>query len=156
MKICQYLKPEYIFLDKALADKDDVLRFVADAVMETGLVKNGDSVYEGLKDREMAMTTGTGGGLGFPHTTSGEISDAAVLLVRPAHPLDFDAIDNLPVDIVLALLIPETNRALHIQILAGVSRLCKEPDFLKTVRQEKDVLSLWNRIQSIEEQIAFH
>jgi mannitol/fructose-specific phosphotransferase system IIA component (Ntr-type) len=156
MKICRYIRPEYIFLNQVLSAKDDVLRFIAEAAVATGLVKNGQFIYEGLKDRESAMTTGTGGGLGFPHTTSSEIQDAAVFLIRPATPLDFDAIDQLPVDIVLALLIPEINRALHIQILAGVSRLCREKIFLEAVRQADNAHTLWNRMNAIEEQIAFH
>ena len=156
MKICQYLKPEYIFLDKTLSNKDDVMRFIAQAAVDTGLVENGQRIYDGLKERETAMTTGTGGGLGFPHTTSSEIPDAAVFLIRPAAPLAFDAIDQRPVDIILALLIPESRRALHIQILAGVSRLCREAVFLKIVREADDAHTLWQQMNTIEAQIAFH
>lgn len=156
MKIWRYLKAENIYLNESLASKEAVFRFVADASVGMGLVKNAERVYEGMKAREETMTTGAGGGLGFPHTTCGEAADAAVFLIRPAQPLEYEAIDHLPVDIILALVIPENNTPLHLQILAGVSRLCKEPAFLRAVRQAADSKMLWNEIKTIEENMAFH
>jgi len=87
---------------------------------------------------------------------SKEARDPALLLIRLADAIEFDALDKLPVDIILALVVPENRIHLHIQILAGISRLCKRAEFLDFVRQTHDAKDLWKEIKRIEEEIAFH
>lgn len=156
MKICNFLKADHIILDKALPDKDDVLRFLAETGFKTGLVKNKNGLLDGLLRRERIMTTGVGDGIALPHAAIPDVTDAAVLLVRLSSPVDFDAIDNLPVDIILALILPEGQTHLHLQLLAGLSRLCKNPEFLALIRLSKDSQALWNALQTLEDQIPFH
>jgi mannitol/fructose-specific phosphotransferase system IIA component (Ntr-type) len=102
------------------------------------------------------MSTGVGDGIALPHAAMPDVTDAVVLLVRLAGPVDFDAIDSLPVDIVLALILPEGQTHLHLQLLAGLSRLCKNPEFLALIRLSQDSDSLWQTLQTLEEQIPFH
>ncbi|HHC25190.1 MAG TPA: hypothetical protein ENK58_07255, partial [Desulfobacterales bacterium] len=71
-------------------------------------------------------------------------------------PLEFKSLDSLPVDIVIALIIPERQTTLHLQMLAGVSRLCKNPDVLKAIRQAGDSKELWGKIRNLEEKMVFH
>lgn len=156
MKIWKYLSPENVFLGLALSSKDRILRYVADACQHTGIVQNSESIYQGLVLRENMMSTGVGGGIALPHTTCADVEEAAVILIRLAGAVDFEAIDNLPVDIVLALIIPESNRSLHLRILAGISRLCKNADFLNAVRTETDAKKLRDAIENIENHMAFH
>ncbi|QTA84263.1 PTS sugar transporter subunit IIA [Desulfonema magnum] len=156
MKIWKYLRPENLFLDVSLPDKDTTLRFVADACVQNGVVTDGNMLCEGMKEREKTMSTGIGSGIALPHTTSHETEDAAVLLIRPAVPVDFESLDNLPADIILALIIPENQTALHLQILAGVSRLCKNPSILKAMREANNSEELWKKIRNLEEKMAFH
>lgn len=156
MKIWKYLSPENIFLGLTFSSKDGILRYVADACQHAGIVQNSEPVYQGLVLRENLMSTGVGGGIGLPHTTCADVEDAVVMLVRLARAVDFEAIDNLPVDIVLALIIPEHNRSLHLRILAGISRLCKNVDFLNAVRAETDAKKLRDAIENIENHMAFH
>ncbi len=156
MKICNFLKSDHIFLDVALPDKDEILRFLAETGYKTGLVKNKKELLDGLMLRERIMSTGVGGGIAMPHAAVSDISDAAVVLLRLSPPVDFDAIDKLPVDIVLALILPEGQTHLHLQLLAGLSRLCKNPEFLALIRLSRDSEALWQSFQCLEEQIPFH
>ncbi|MBN2688972.1 MAG: PTS sugar transporter subunit IIA [Deltaproteobacteria bacterium] len=156
MKISTYLRTEHIFLRTPLPDKDAVLRFVADTCAEIGLVSDADTLYDGMRKREETMSTGIGGGIGFPHTTSREARDACVILIRLAEPVDFEALDTLPVDLIIALVIPENQTALHLGILAGASRLCLKPEFLKAVRKAENPEKLFNTIVSIEDKMPFH
>lgn len=156
MKICNFLKADHIFLDRDLPDKDDVLRFLADTGYETGLVKNRKGLLDGLLRRERIMSTGVGDGIALPHAATPDVTNAAVLLVRLSNPVDFDAIDNLPVDIILALILPEGQTHLHLQILAGLSRLCKNPEFLALIRLSQDSAALCSALQTLEDQIPFH
>jgi nitrogen PTS system EIIA component len=156
MKICHLLKTEHIFLDISLSEKDDVLHFVSEMGVKTGVVKDQELLYQGLQKRESLMSTGIGDGIALPHATAPEVINAAVFLVRLAEGIDFDALDYKPVDIVLPLIIPEDNTPLHLQLLAGVSRLCKVPEFLNAIRKAQSPSNLWGEIKALEEQMAFH
>ena len=156
MKICNYIKPEHIYLNVKLSDKDAVFGFISEALLKEGIIENMLQLANGLKEREKTMSTGIGRGIGLPHTTSGEVKNPVVLLIRPESPIPFDAIDKRPVDIIIALIIPENRTALHIQILAGVSRLCKNADFINTVRETKDPDRLYQKIEQLESKMAFH
>ncbi len=143
-------------MNVSLPDKEAVFRFVVDAFVKGGVVENSATLYKGMMEREQTMSTGVGDGIGFPHTTNQEAKNAAVLLIRTSKPIDFDALDSLPVDIIMAMVIPENKTTLHIQLLAGVSRLCRNPDFLKAVRNADDSKKLWGKIDDLEENMAFH
>jgi mannitol/fructose-specific phosphotransferase system IIA component (Ntr-type) len=156
MKIWKRLRAEHIFLDVVLPDKDMVLHFAADAFARDGVVKNAATLYDGMKAREGIMSTGIGGGMGIPHTSSSEAKDAAALLVRLADPIDFEALDGLPVDVVMALVIPENKMTLHLRILAAISRLRRNPEFCRAVRQVQEPDKLLEEIKNLEEEMAFH
>ena len=156
MKIWKRLRTEHIFLDVVLPDKDMVLHFAADAFARDGIVRNAATLYDGMKVREGIMSTGIGDGIGIPHTSSSEAKDAAALLIRLADPIDFEALDGLPVDVVLALVIPENEMTLHLRILAAISRLRRNTEFCRTVRQIQDPGKLLEEIRNLEEQMAFH
>jgi len=156
MKISKRLKAEHIFLNVPLKDKDDVIHFVADTFARDGLVTHARLLYDSLIARENIMSTGIGNGIGIPHAVSKETRDPVLLLIRLAEGIEFDALDKLPVDIILALVVPENQVHLHIQILARISRLCKRDEFLNIIRQTHDAKELWEGIKRIEEEIAFH
>lgn len=156
MKIYKRLSAEHIFLNVSLKDKDEVIRFVADTFARDGVVPHARLLYDSLIEREDTMSTGIGNGIGIPHAVSGEARDPEVLLIRLADAIDFEAIDRLPVDVILALVVPENQTHLHLQILAGISRLCKRAEFLDFIRQAHNAKDLWEKIKRIEEEMAFH
>ncbi len=156
MKICDYLRPEYIFLNTLLPDKKSVLRFVADSCVQKNVVKDAALLHQGLENREKTMSTGVGGGIAFPHTTNSEIEDAAVLLICLSKPTEFDALDNRPVDTIIPIVVSDNRTDLHIRLLARISRLCKNPDFLGVVRRAVSPDKLWEEIKEIEAVTAFH
>jgi mannitol/fructose-specific phosphotransferase system IIA component (Ntr-type) len=156
MEIYKRLRTKHIFLNASLKDKDEVIRFVADTFARDGVVANTRLLYESMKKREKTMSTGIGDGIGIPNAASWETNEPALLLIRLADPIDFEALDGLYVDIILALIVPENRTHLHLQILARISRLCKRTEFLEFVRQTDNSNDLWEEIRRIEEEIAFH
>ncbi len=151
MKIWELLSPQCVHLNLELTSKDAVLRFSADMFTKNGIVSNAHHLYESMKQREEMMSTGIGQGVGIPHTPSPEANDAAVLLLRLAHPIDFNALDAEPVDIVIGLVVPKNATVLHLQLLAGISRLCHSPLFMEIIRQAEDVDTLRNSLRELEE-----
>ena len=156
MKVWTYLKTENIYLKTPLEDKYAVLCFIAEELQKNGLIHDTDKLIDGLLKREKTMSTGIGNGICFPHTASPELTEAALMLIRPLTPVDFDALDNLPVDIIMAIIVPENQTALHLQILAGMSRLCRVPEFLCIVRSAEDENILLSDIKTLEDGMAFH
>lgn len=156
MKIYNFLRAEHIFLDVPLPDKDDALRFLADTGYRTGMVRNKKGLLDALLRRERIMSTGVGGGIALPHASTADAADAVALLVRLARPIEFGAIDSQPVDILLALVLPEGRNHLHLQLLASLSRLCKNPEFLALLRLSRDSRNLWHGLKSLEAQMPYH
>jgi len=156
LKIIDYLKTNNIYLSVLLESKTDVLKYIADVCVQNGIVEKFSTLYEGLIQREKTMSTGVGSGIGFPHTTSPEAEDAAVILIRLAKPIDFESLDHLPVDIILALIIPESNPAIHVRLLARVSRLCQQHEFLAAIRQADGSERLLEQIKLLEENTTFY
>lgn len=155
MRITDYLGRQNIFLDVRLPDKSAVLEFISRAAVENGIVKDAAALHEGLVARESTMSTGVGCGFGFPHTTTPEAENAAVILIRLAEPIDFESIDNEPVDIVLGLIIPEAKREIHIRLLARVSRLCQNPEFLSAVKQSDNPETVCRVLTDLENTSLF-
>jgi mannitol/fructose-specific phosphotransferase system IIA component (Ntr-type) len=62
----------------------------------------------------------------------------------------------MPVDIILAMILPEGQTHLHLQLLAGLSRLCKNPEFLALIRLSQESDALFQALNTLEEQIPFH
>lgn len=156
VKITDYLQAGNIHLDEPIKNKTDVLKYIADVCVQNGIVKNFATLHEGLIRREQTMSTGVGGGIGFPHAINPEAHDAAVVLIRLTKPIDFESLDQQPVDIILALIIPESNPAIHVRLLARVSRLCKLSEFITAVKQANDSERLFEQIKLLEENSTFH
>jgi fructose-specific phosphotransferase system IIA component len=151
LNISDFIRSDCIFLDVDLPDKEAVLRFIADQSRDKGLVTDAEGLFQGFKAREESMSTGVGAGLAFPHTLTGERSQAAVVIARLSKALDYGAMDDRAVDLVFAVLIPESNQTQHLQILAKVSRLCRKSEFITTVRRAKDPDVLKQAIEGIEQ-----
>lgn len=154
MEIREILDTERIFLDIPLPDKDAVLRFAAEAFAVSGIVADADTLYDGMLEREETMSTGIGKGLAIPHSSSPDTKDPAIVVIRLAEPIDYDAIDGVQVKIVVALVAPEHDPDLHLRMLADLARLCQHPDFMKAAQTARDQESLLDDIRRIEKQIV--
>ncbi len=156
MKITDHLKKENIFLDAALENKPDVLKYISDVCAQNGIINDPEILNNGLIQREQTMSTGVGGGIAFPHTASRQTRHANVVLIRLAKPIDFESLDHQPVDIILGLIFPESDPGIHVRMLARVSRLCQNPDFLNAIKHAEDADLLIEQIKIIENGTSFH
>ncbi|WP_404408887.1 PTS IIA-like nitrogen regulatory protein PtsN [Pseudidiomarina marina] len=79
-------------------------------------------VFESLLNRERLGSTGIGMGVAIPHGRLASANKPVAILITLSSPIDFDAIDNQPVDIIFALLVPEDQHEQHLQTLASVAQ----------------------------------
>jgi len=96
---------------------------------EAGKVNDSAELKEAVWMRETARTTGIGYSLAIPHGKSAGVPDLAMAIGKPKEPIDFSAIDNKPVRLVVLLASPLDRTSDHIQALARISRLMAAEEF---------------------------
>ncbi|RZU97879.1 PTS sugar transporter subunit IIA [Spiribacter vilamensis] len=84
------------------------------------------NIFEGLTVRERLGSTGLGRGVALPHTRSPDIESSRAALIRLSTPINFDAADRQPVDLLLALLVPEHSNDEHLRILARLAEMFRD------------------------------
>lgn len=108
-------------------------------------------VAAALSDRERIGSTGFGGGIAIPHGRMAGIDHVVGIFARLSQPLDFEAVDGLPVDLVFAMLSPTDAGAAHLKALARVSRQLRDRGFIAKLRGagSPDALyALWTQDQA--------
>ncbi|KFZ31196.1 PTS sugar transporter [Pseudidiomarina salinarum] len=105
-------------------------------------------VFESLLNRERLGSTGIGLGVAIPHGRLGSANKPVAVLLTLADPVDFDAIDNQPVDIIFALLVPEDEHEEHLQTLAAVAQRLNDKSCTRALRDadsDKELFKLFTQ-----------
>lgn len=102
-----------------------------------------EDVYRALQERETLGPTGVGRGVAIPHARFKGVERVIGLFVRLEKPVDFEAIDRQPVDLVFALFAPESAGAEHLKALARVSRTLRSEAICTKLRSTFDVAALY-------------
>ncbi len=106
-------------------------------------------VLERLTERERLGSTGFGNGVAIPHGKIEGLSSIVGMFVHLAQPIDFQAIDDMPVDLVFCLLSPPDAGADHLKALALVSRWLRDPAFVAKLRGAGSADTIFALITSI-------
>ena len=93
------------------------------------------AVLDVLTQREKLGSTGVGNGIAIPHGKLPNLGKLFGLFARLDRPIDFDALDGQPVDLVFALIVPEDSTEEHLQILSGIAALFSNPAFCSSIRE---------------------
>ena len=101
------------------------------------------TIFEILQQREKLGSTGVGNGIAIPHGKLPKLGKLFGLFARLDRPVDFEALDGQPVDLVFLLLAPETAGADHLKALARVARLLRDPDVARKLRESRDAEALY-------------
>ena len=146
MKIADFMKLNNICADLKSTGKMSVLAELAKMLKSDCPNSEEDQITKILVERERLATTGIGDGVAIPH---GKLSDmegicAAIGISRTGIP--FDAVDNNPIHIFVALLAPHNSTGDHLKALARVSRLLKDPAFRKRLLESKTPLEIFDTI----------
>lgn len=137
MSIGELLDRRAISPRASAPNKRQALSVIADIAARTFGVDAEDAL-EALLEREAAGSTGVGQGVAVPHARLPGLDRMRAVVVRLEQPIDFDSVDDLPVDLMVALFAPEEAAASeHLRALARVSRLLRQPEVREQVRQAK-------------------
>ncbi len=122
---------------------DDILKRT---LQDTKYIDFYEPIYHALIEREKAMTTGIGNGISIPHCSSEYVDGViASLSVFPKN-IDFDAMDKLPVNIVVLILISRNNFDIHIKSLASVARFFHNHKRKAKILKSKGIDEIYNII----------
>ena len=116
------------------AGKRQALSAVAEiAARNFGL--KASEVLEGLLEREETSSTGVGHGVAVPHARLAGLARLRAVFVRLEQPVEFDAVDDRPVDLIFALFAPPEANGEHLRALARVSRALRQSTLREQLRQ---------------------
>jgi PTS system nitrogen regulatory IIA component len=133
MEIADLVTPASVIANLRVANKRQALQELAKrAAALTG--RHERTIFEVLLERERLNTTGIGNGTALPHGRLPELPRIHGLFVRLERPIDFEAIDNRPVDIIFMLLTPASAGADHLKALARISRLLRDKTMCDKLR----------------------
>lgn len=112
-------------------------------VARDALALDAEEVADRLAAREKLGATGFGGGVAIPHAKLPGLRQVSGMLIRLAQPIEFKAVDDLPVDLAFALLSPTDAGAEHLKALASVSRRLRDGRLVAKLRGAGSRDALW-------------
>jgi len=115
--------------------------FIADHIPES----SADDIYERLLNRERMGSTGIGEGIAIPHCRLKQCDKTFGVLLQLEEPIDFDAIDQQPVDLIFALLVPEEATDEHLKTLSMLAQKLSQADYREALRNSPDSQNLYQR-----------
>ena len=116
------------------------------AANELGDVNSAD-LLDSLLDRERMGSTGIGNGIAIPHGRLNDTDKAIAVFLTTEQAIDFDAIDNKPVDIFICLFVPENNTQAHLDTLQSIAKFFSDRKTAKKVRKCVNQQEMFNLIQ---------
>jgi len=143
MDLADLITPEAIYPSLKAKTKKQALQELAQrAAALTGV--DAREIFDTLLQREHLGSTGIGRGIAIPHGRVAALRNIVSVFARLEEPIDFDALDNEPVDLIFLLLAPEHAGADHLKALARISRLLREPSSIEKLRASKDRAALYS------------
>jgi len=141
MQISEILRPGAVRTLAAVTSKKRLFHEIA-AVGAAIYGFDAAQAVDALQERESLGSTGIGHGVALPHARLHGLDAVAGVFLRLEKPLDFDAVDRLPVDLVFALFAPKSAGVDHLKALALVSRRMRAPELRERLRANTDPVAL--------------
>ncbi|WP_288713986.1 PTS sugar transporter subunit IIA [uncultured Parolsenella sp.] len=138
-----FVSEENILLNQQAATKEEVLRTISDAAARLGVADDADAVYAAFLAREEIDKTGMVDGFAVPHCKTDAVKSAAVIIFKNAQPVEWPSLDDKPVDIAMALLIPDSEAGTtHLRLLSKAAMLLMDDNFKSKLRESDDAADL--------------
>ena len=133
MTISALLSPQRIFLDTEISSKKKLLELIANIVADQTEMPE-SAIYSNLLNRERLGSTGLGHGFAVPHARLENLDKTIGCLFRLKEPVNFEAPDNQPVDLVFTIIIPQEATEEHLMILSSLARIFSQTDVCEAIR----------------------
>ncbi|HXE41735.1 MAG TPA: PTS sugar transporter subunit IIA [Candidatus Baltobacteraceae bacterium] len=149
MDLADILGKEQIIPDLRATNRWEAIDELIGNLVATGKIQAGDreAVTAAVKKRETSMSTGIGFGIGIPHASTDLIFEVVGALGRSRTGVNFEALDNQPVKLVMLFLVPQGQFQKHLHTLANIAKLLHKAEFRQSLEQASDGEAMINIIK---------
>lgn len=138
MKICDLLNENLIISEFQGSTKEEVINELIDLFKSDGRIIDLEKVRTAVLDREKIMSTGVGKGFAIPHGKTNAINEIIAAFGKTKIPLDYQALDNQPVNLIFLLVGKDNLISTHIKLLSRISRMMNNDDFRNKLIKAND------------------
>lgn len=138
-----------VFSIKGKKTKNEILEEISKKLVEEKIALSLKPVLNGFKKREKDSTTGLADGIAIPHVSSKEISEAKIVVVKLEEDVDWKSLDGKPTNLVIAIVVPESGRNEHFELLTSISAKLADPKFVESFKKAsvKEITKIINSIK---------
>lgn len=134
MKIVELFPLNRVFVGVQVANRRELLNFFAQRAGDLGLVDR-ETCGQALADREELGSTGLGNGIALPHARVKGLDQAVGMFATLSKPIDFESVDQEPVDIAIMLLLPEQAGGEPMKVLSRVAKIARQEQVMNDLRR---------------------
>jgi nitrogen PTS system EIIA component len=147
MNIEDILSPERVAARADITSKKSVLELLAELIAKDTPSISQAEIFDSLCARERLGSTGLGHGVAIPHGRLKGSQDTLGAFVQLQKGVDYDAVDQQPVDLLFALLVPEESTNEHLQILAQLAEMFSDSERLRKLRRAYSAEALYKQLK---------
>ena len=153
MELADLLTKEQVVTELKATDRWEAIAELVDLLVDNGHVKSEhrDAVLSVVKKRETSMSTGIGFGIGIPHASTDLIDEVTGAFGRSKSGVNFDALDNQPVTLVMLFLVPQGQFQKHLHTLAKIAKVLHKKEFRRSLEDAEDAAEMYQIIRSSQE-----
>lgn len=153
MELADFLTKEQVVTDLKASDRWEAIEELIDLLVDSGQIKpdHREAIVSIVKKRETSMSTGIGFGIGIPHASTDLIDNVTGAFGRSKDGVNFDALDNQPVNLVMLFLVPQGQFQKHLHTLAKIAKMLHKKEFRKSLEDAKDAAEMYQIIRSSQE-----
>ncbi len=153
MELADFLTKEQVVTDLKATDRWEAIEELIDLLVANGQVDSDhrEAVVSVVKKRETSMSTGIGFGIGIPHASTDLIANVTGAFGRSRSGVDFDALDNQPVNLVMLFLVPQGQFQKHLHTLAKIAKVLHKKEFRKSLEEAGDAAEMYRIIRDAQE-----
>ncbi|HIF03744.1 MAG TPA: PTS sugar transporter subunit IIA [Nitrospinaceae bacterium] len=144
MKISEILSKEHIIKDLKSFDKESVLEELSNFLKDKGVIPNKENLLLTLIEREKLGSTGIGENVAIPHAKIREIDKIITVFARSQIGVEFESLDQKPVNFIYLILAPENSTGQHLKALARISRLFKSSSLRESVLRANETDQIYS------------
>jgi mannitol/fructose-specific phosphotransferase system IIA component (Ntr-type) len=154
MNLGDILSLETIVPDLKSANRWDAIDELIQNLVSNARIRpqDRDAIIAVVKKRESSMSTGIGFGIGIPHASTDLIQEVVGAMGRSITGIDFDALDNQPVNLVMLFLVPQGQFQKHLHTLANIAKLLNIKEFRQELEQAADAAAMYEIIKKYSAQ----
>ncbi|MBS1536668.1 MAG: PTS sugar transporter subunit IIA [Bacteroidetes bacterium] len=148
MKITDILKTSTILVHENIDGKQSALSLMISTLSKSGQILDPDEVTRVVWERENIMSTGIGKGFALPHGKTNTVPETVGCFLTLAKPIDFEALDSMPVNIIFMLIGRENTVGTHLRLLSRISRLMNNDTFrleIANAQTSEEIMALFER-----------